>query len=340
MKMRSFIFCVVGLLGSVVIAPIVCPAQESDPFSFPLPRSLDVGDRWTYSIVKIHWKDEQDTTTNTFGIFDTLSTETLTLRVVERLPIEDQTYFALSDGSLYRVDEDSRTWRYDTEAKSETIIWDIWGPLKYKIIESPVRTRRYSWIEKPVVNGYVQDCEYVDVCLSRYGPFVLAPITEPEYEGLYTWIQTVEVDTIRYDRYLGNLFNYPYTFSHADLLKLSDWGITELYFFQDTSLTTDVELNRTFVVAPNVGVVYHAFAEFFYSLYGEDWMNGSTYSDSTGAGKVGHVADPPMGELDYVEKTTWILQDAQKGQPGSTTIENTSWGQLKQRMRRPALHAP
>ncbi len=40
MKMKSFIFGVVGLLGSVAIAPTVCPAEDSNRFSFPLPSSL------------------------------------------------------------------------------------------------------------------------------------------------------------------------------------------------------------------------------------------------------------------------------------------------------------
>lgn len=84
--MRSFIFYVVGLLGSVVIDPAVCPAENSDRFSFPLPLSLAVGDRWTYSIVKTHLKYED-------SFPDMLSTETLTIRVIESLQVEDQTYF-------------------------------------------------------------------------------------------------------------------------------------------------------------------------------------------------------------------------------------------------------
>ena len=38
MKMKSLIFSVVGLLGSVVIAPTACTAQESDRFFFRFPR--------------------------------------------------------------------------------------------------------------------------------------------------------------------------------------------------------------------------------------------------------------------------------------------------------------
>ena len=59
--MRSFVFYVVGLLGSVVIAPAVCPAEDSNRF-FLAPLSMEVGDRWIYSIVKTHLilKDLED----------------------------------------------------------------------------------------------------------------------------------------------------------------------------------------------------------------------------------------------------------------------------------------
>ena len=75
--------------------------------------------------------------------------------MVESLQIEDRTYFALSDGGLYRVDEEKRTWRYDTEAKSEKIVWDIWGPPEDKIIELPLyRLRQLEpVIERPVIDG-------------------------------------------------------------------------------------------------------------------------------------------------------------------------------------------
>ena len=204
---RRPVICLLIIVWGVLMITTACPAEDTDRFFFPLPLSLEVGDRWTYSIVKNHWKAEGQP-------LDTLSTETLTIRVVERLQIEDQTYFALSDGGLYRVDEASRTWRYDTEAKSEKIVWDIWGPkisLAYAVGERSV-------IERSVVNGYA--CQ----CTSRHGPFELRPITESRFEGLYTWIQTVEEDTVRYDAYLADLFHSSSFLNHDDLLKLQTWG--------------------------------------------------------------------------------------------------------------------
>ncbi len=301
---RRPVICLPIIIGGVLMISAACPAQGSDRFFRPLPLSLEVGNRWTYSIVKIHKARGQ--------ILDTLSTETLTIRVVERLQIEDQTYFALSDGGLYRVDEAGRTWRYDTEAKNEKIIWDLWGAeisLSYALGD-------FSVIERTVVDGYA--CQ----CISRYGPFELRPIPEPGYEGIYTWIQTVEEDTVRYDSYLTNFFHSPLALSRADLLQFRDLGVTELYLFQEFYPIESYDFDL--VVAPNVGVVYYAFTEYFFSMYSDDDDNDSM--DRYG--------------IDYVEKTEWILRDMQKGDQGNTVVEDTSWGQLKQRMTRPSPNAP
>ena len=306
--MRSFVFYVVGLLGSVVIAPAVCPAEDSNRFSFPLPLSLAVGDHWTYSIVKTHLRYEDDL--KFVGrILDTLSTETLTIRVVESLQIENRTYFELSDGGLYRVDEEKRTWRYDTEAESEKVVWDIWGPLEYKTIEFPLPglSQLEPAIERPVIDEYA--CEYA--CFSRHGPFVWRP--DPEYEEGYAWISTIEVGTVRHDSYLGYFIYVPFVWSYDDLIKLPDWGITELYVFQDTPYGTEYVPKETLVVAPNVGVVYHASFSYTYNL---------TLSPSE------------------TKKTEWVLQDMQKGHPESTVVEDISFGALKQRMTRSTSKAP
>ena len=104
--------------------------------------------------------------------------------------------------------------------------------------------------------------------------------------------------------------------------------LIELYLFEDTSSTSGIYPTRTMVVAPNVGVVYYASDEYF-------------YDDSTRAGKVSRSYDhDPSGGPIRVETTAWVLQDVQKGDPESTVVEDTSWGQLKQRMTRPVPHAP
>ena len=306
-RMQRLIAAVlVGLLGS---GP--ADADASDRFFFPLPTSVEVGDRWTYSIVKVQ-------TTDAIGTLDTLSTETLTLWVIERLPLADQTYFALSDGSLYRVDEAGRTWRYERETKSETIVWDIWGPIAWQVWAG---SRYIPWIERPVVvDGYA--CEY-DGCLSRYGPFVRYVFDERDF-----WITTINTDDDPYYFRIGNFLYFPYVWTYVDRLKLPAWNVTELYVFEDTPATSGSYPTMTMVVAPNVGVVYYAFDEYI-------------YDDSTRAGKGSRSYDhDPSGGPTRIETTAWVLQDVQKGDPKSTVVEDTSWGQLKQRMRHPDPNAP
>ena len=295
---RRPIICLLIIVGGVLMISTACAAQDADRFFFPLPLSLEVGDRWTYSIVKIHKAKDQ--------ILDTLSTEMLTTRVVDRLQIEDQSYFALSDGGIYRVDETSRTWQYDTEAKSEKVVWDIWGPIVWDIWPGVWQIPR---IEKPVINGYA--CEYD--CLSRYGPFVRHPIPEPRYAEIYDWIATTDADTIRYDRSIGSFVYFPYVWTYKDIIKFPDWGITELYVFEKGLYESERLKVMTLVIAPNVGVVYYTFSRYYY-------------------------ADVTV--IKRIEKTAWILQDVQKGDPGSTVIEDISFGQLKQRMTRPAPNVP
>ena len=271
-----------------VIDPVACPASEKeDELSFPLPLSLEIGDRWTYSVVTTLWKAE-------LRSLDTLSIENLTIRVVERLRIEDQTYFVLSDGGIYRIDEASRTRRYNTETKCEKIVWDIWGPVRGS---GPGLAQRTS-IEKTVINGY--PCE--DGCLSRYGPFVQNGTPDPEYLEYYLeerwYFQTLWKANTEYREYdLGDVLDYPYNLTYADILKYPDWGIIELYLFQDTPEATEFTPIRTFVVAPNVGSVYYA----------------KNTSFVFGSGKIGRSYYHPTEK----QKTEWILRDFQKGAPAS-----------------------
>ena len=261
--------------------------------------------------MKTHWQPN-------FWSNDTLSVEYLTIRVVERLRIEDQTYFALSDEGTYRIDEANRTWRYDTEGEYEEIVWDIWGPVRDKLEHS---------IEKVVINGY--PCK--DGCFSSYGPFVLSSTPDSsELERLLkdrwqfqTLWETEEVSRLGYD--LGHELDYPYRLTYADILKYPDWSINELYMFQDTPKYPDWSINepnerlymfqdispeRVFfpiwnlVVAPNIGVVYLA------------RMAHGNYGSTHDAGKVGTSLSPPVSSY-YKLKIEWILQNFQKGAPAN-----------------------
>ena len=67
-----------------------------------------MGDRWTYWLNYPHGPDSLIT-------------------VVASHELGGQTYFEMSnDGGLYRVDDEKRTWKYDTASESEILFWDIW----------------------------------------------------------------------------------------------------------------------------------------------------------------------------------------------------------------------
>ena len=277
---------VVGLL-SVVLAPAVCPAD------FPLPSSLEVGDSWTYSI---RW---------TTSSLDTALTQTLTIRVVERLQIEGQTYFKLNNGVIYRVDEEGRTWWYNTIHGPEKIGWDIWGE------EVEVCRGISCW-------GYIK----------RYGPYVRKFIQVPEY-GVEGWFF---MRTGADGELHGLSMVSPYALTYDALLRFSDLGVTELYVFQPDPKGEPRLGHVLFVISPNIGVVYYSLSSYFNDAFSPDIRSFS-------AGKIAtsHIHPGPSARL---QTTEWILQDFQQGAPASTAVEDISFGQLKQRIARPVANPP
>lgn len=275
--MRSLIFCVVGLLGSAVIAPTACPAEEFCCPPFPLPSKLEVGHHWTY--LKTSVTDTNYGESNGLPEIE-IKTDTLTVTVDRRYQIGDQTYFALSDGGIYRVDEAGRTWKYDTEAKEERILWDnLWGlgALADEGLLARGPEDRYLFYEdigvKAVIaNGYA--CAPWGI---RHGPFGLnelawalgGPSIDWTSEG--GWNEGMWKETLR------------------------DWGVTYVYGF---GLSFPENL-QTMIIAPDVGVLY-------YSQEAWEWSH------------------------------TYVLMLNKK----VTVLENVSFGQIKQRMTRPASNAP
>ena len=233
--MRAFIFYVVGLclLGSVVIAPTVCPAEEFCCPPFPLPSGLEVGHRWTYLKKTLFFYDNNPPTIET-------ETDILTVTVDRLHQLGDQTYFALSDGGLYRVDEVGRTWQYDTEAEEERILWDnLWGlgALADEVLLDREPEDRYLFYEdigvKAVIaNGYA--CAPLPIL--RHGPFGLnelawalgGPSIDWTSEG--GWNKSMWKET------------------------LQDWGVTHVYGF---GLSFPENL-QTMIIAPDVGVLYYS----------------------------------------------------------------------------------
>lgn len=275
--MRSFIFCVVGLLGSAVIAPTTCPADDFCCPPFPLPSKLEVGHHWTY--LKTSVTDTNYGASNGLPEIE-VKTDTLTVTVDRLHQIGDQTYFALSDGGLYRVDEAGRTWKYDTEAEKEIILWDnLWelGALADEVLLDREPEDRYLYyedigVEAVIANGYACPGPWI----IRYGPvgldelaWALPPIDWTSEGG---WNESMWKETLR------------------------DWGVTYVYGFDLPS----PENLQTMIIAPDVGVLHYS---------GGSWEWSRTYV---------------------------LIPDKTK----VTVVEDVSFGELKQRMTRPASNVP
>ena len=105
-----------------------------------------------------------------------------------------RSYFELSDGGIYRVSEDGKTWQYNPELKIEKLIWDVWG----SPVDNALRNRKAE-------NRYVQHdgvIEEEEVSILRSGPY-----EQDEWHGI-DW----------------NLFEWQG--------KLLEWEVTELYVFE------------------------------------------------------------------------------------------------------------
>ena len=273
MKMRSFIFFVVSLLGSAVIAPTICPAEEFCCPPFPLPSGLEVGHRWTYLTTSVF--DSNHGGSGPPAIES--ETDTLTVTVDRRHQIGNQTYFELSDGGLYRVDEVGKTWQYDTEAKEERIFWDdLLGlrPRGEDFLDREPGDRVVGYdeyiIEEVVANGYACDllCLY---WVSRYGPFGL---DELEWAGG------------------GQINNWTGQNGRNESLwqeMLLDWDVTHVYGFYFGF----PENNQYMIIAPYVGVL-------FYAQWSWDYI--FTYTLQLNKKKITVVEDISFGQIKQLLK--------------------------------------
>ena len=150
------------IIETGVIVPTSCPAVDSRSLPFPLPLSLNVGQGWTYSTVSVYsvgWNSGDLSLVNP----DTLQTGILDITVVERHQTESQVYFTLSDIGIYRVDEEARTWQYDPETDTETLLWDIWGPPE--VFAGSVD------FDQAIIQGIVLTGENALLSITRYGPY-------------------------------------------------------------------------------------------------------------------------------------------------------------------------
>ena len=241
-----------------MLSPTACPATGICCPPFPLPRDLEVGDRWTTLL----WPSIE-------------TTDTLITTVIARHEVDGQTYFELSgiaqytrdlelsDRGLYRVDDEGKTWKYDAETESEVLYWDMWvdqepfpeeltGQDDYEtrdaqetwvndngyafftvesLTEDLVFFLEYGWHAKQVVvNGWMVPHPF-DVL--RHGPYGLEELESISRDFLGAWKEK-----------LGQTGN-----TWRELLI--DWGVTEVYGFYYYP-------HSFVIISPEIGTLYHA----------------------------------------------------------------------------------
>ena len=241
---RRPVICLLAIMGGAALTPTVCPAQGFCS-SFPLPRGLEVGDRWTYL------ERESSSFTDTTK---TVTMSTITITVDARHELSGQTYFELSDGGLYRVDDERRTWQYDADTESEVLCWDLWVepvPIPDEIPEDAIET----WLEENEYGWYISNDE--EFALTK--PLVVKgePISGP-------WAFIKRNGPFRIDDFARKLAEAGLPALGWDentwRKELMDRGATEVYQF-DFQIS---EYNPYLVIAPEVGVLCYAYGSWDY----------------------------------------------------------------------------
>ena len=224
-----------AILGTTAMVLPAWPALLCDP-PFPLPSSMEVGHRWTYSGVHYYQGDTGE------GITRTESDSVHSALVVGRLQLAGWTYFELADGGFYRTDAAGRTWRYDAGTGTEELHWDIMGPPVGDALRSKEPSHRYVYYGGDSIPGE----SYVDhgsiwiagwelsgdfFTFRRHGPFA-----RHEWQSL-PWLREPWVES-----------------SLSIILQnmLLDERITEIYRFE----FADTASFQVAIVASDFGVLY------------------------------------------------------------------------------------
>ena len=243
---RRPVICLLAIMGGAALTPTVCPAQGFCS-SFPLPRGLEVGDRWTY----LERKSSSFTdTTKTVTMF------TITITVNTRHELSGQTYFELSDGGLYRVDDERRTWQYDADTESEVLCWDLWAepvPIPDEIPEDAIE----NWFEENEYGWY----------LSNEEMFALTKPLVVEGEQMSgTWAFIKRNGPFGLDDYARKLVKSGWPAYGWDenmwRKELMDRGATEVYEFSFQIS----EHNPYLAIAPEVGTLYYTYGSWDYTI--------------------------------------------------------------------------
>ena len=238
---RRPVICLLAIMGGAALTPTVCPAQSLCCPPFPLPHDLEVGDSWTYLN---RWSS---------------GTDTLIITINTRHELGRQTYFELSDGGLYRVDDERRTWKYDADTESEVLYWNIWDLWTASVpipenAPSPtsrefdgflthnqflgIRSINDDLVEifiKPLIAKGEQLQSIIYPYIWRYGPYGLEELELASGIFIGNWTNSADRDEITWRE------------------LLIDWGVTEVYGFYN-GFSED---HQNLIMAPEVGTLHY-----------------------------------------------------------------------------------
>ena len=269
---RRPVICLLAIMGAALV-PTVCPAQSLCCPPFPLPRGLEVGDHWTY--LRRGSSSFTDTT-------KTVTMSTITITVDARHELSGQTYFELSDGGLYRVDDERRTWKYDPDTEREVLYWDmdiLWAepvPIPNDIPDDSIE----NWLRENQYYGlYLNDLE--EVVLTK--PLVAnGEEIHVLYDGIVAGI--TRFGPLGLDDFSRILVAADWPASGWDGNKwgreLMDRGVTDIYIFD-----FQIPEENPYLV---IGVLYYAYGS---------WSSSVGYLLIADEQRVTAVEDISLGRL-------------------------------------------
>ena len=186
------------------------------------------------------------------------------MRVVARREFESQTYFELSDGGHYRVDDEGRTWKLDPTSGIEMLYWDL------RPIATPLPT------DAPALSDSANHWDFynlLDWLLVENHSLPILEIVGDEVKIIGTAEMVFNGRPI-----IETGSSVVWTIGPYDLTEpktpgfrslgierrlLVDLGETHVYW-----LNFENGFNRTLIIGPSLGTIYCATSNY---LYGSEW---------------------------------------------------------------------
>ena len=182
--------------------------------------------------------------------------------MVGNIRFKERTYFELSDGGLYRVDDKGRTWKLDPDNGSEILYWDlrpIAGPVPKEaptISDPPTNEEFYNLLDWLWSNGYLPLLE-LDVPEYKIGTVEMIANGKPIIDAVLNVEKIGPFDVTELNRASGHLFG-PWTSvagRNEEIWQklLSKWNATKV-----EGLRFVGDPDRLLIVSPEVGTIYQS----------------------------------------------------------------------------------